>query len=57
MIEIEMKQKILDHLNGLNNLERQTDSQNLIRTLAKRYNVSVILVEQVIAEWSAGKSY
>lgn len=56
MIEIEMKQKILDHLNGLNKLERQTDSQNLIRTLAKRYNVSAILVEQVIAEWSAGKS-
>lgn len=55
MDEIEIKQKILYHLNGLNNLERRTSSQNLIRILSERYNVSDIIVEQVIAEWSAGK--
>lgn len=52
----ELKEKILNHLNGLNRLESQTDSQNLVRVIANRYNVSEEVVHQVIAEWSAGKN-
>ena len=55
MSKLEIRQKILEHLDGLNKLESLTDSENLIRTLAERYNVSTVIIEQVIAEWSAGR--
>lgn len=51
-----VQQKILKHLDGVNQLEQQTDSNNLIDTLAKRYDVPRNVVEQVIAEWSAGRN-
>ena len=51
-----VQQKILKHLDGVNQLEQQTDSNNLIDTLAKRYDAPRTIVEQVIAEWSAGRN-
>tara|TARA_B100001167_G_C16572360_1_gene213120 strand:+ start:344 stop:541 length:198 start_codon:yes stop_codon:yes gene_type:complete len=51
-----IQEKILKHLNGLNDLDQQTGSDNLIDTLAERYDAPRNVVEQVIAEWSAGRT-
>jgi hypothetical protein len=54
MAEQFTKDKILKHLDGLNELERKQGSEKLVRIIAARYGVAEELVEQVIAEWSAG---
>ena len=51
----DLKQKIIDHLNGLNEVERKSDSSNLINVIAERYDVSPEMVEKTIAEWEAGR--
>ncbi len=43
-----IKQDIIDHLNGLNELERKTNSDHLIQVLANRYDVSVIIIEKTL---------
>ena len=52
---VNIKSKILKHLNGLNNLEKQSDSEKLIDVIAQRYDAPKEIVRQVIAEWSAGR--
>ncbi|MFP4314321.1 MAG: hypothetical protein ACLFR0_08340 [Alphaproteobacteria bacterium] len=49
-----IREKILKHLNGLNELERRQGSKALIDTLANRYDVPRNVVIQAIAEWSSG---
>jgi len=51
----ELKEKILKHLEGLHELEHQKGSDEMIEIIAERYNVPRKIVEQVIAEWSAGR--
>lgn len=55
MASKDLKQKIIDHLDGLNKLESETGSDNLVNTIAERYDAPKQVVQQVIAEWSAGK--
>lgn len=51
-----IQQKIIKHLEGLNELERQTDSDTLIQTLAERYDTSEEVIKKAIADWQAGTS-
>ena len=36
-------------------LERRTDAENLIQSLAKRYDTSEEVIRKVIADWQAGR--
>ena len=47
----------MNHLDGLNDLERKEGSDDLIHTLAERYDVSKNMVQKILAEWSAGEEY
>lgn len=49
-----IQQKIMQHLEGLNELEKQTDSENLIQILAERYDTSEEVIQKAIADWQAG---
>ena len=49
-----IRKKILKHLEGLNELEKQTDSETLIQLLAERYNTPEEIVKMAIAEWQSG---
>jgi hypothetical protein len=49
-----IREKIIKHLDGLNNLERQQDMDIVIDTIAKRYNTPREIVIKSISEWSAG---
>ena len=53
----DIKEKIIKHLDGLNELERKEGSDDLIETLAERYDVSENMVQKILAEWSAGEEY
>jgi hypothetical protein len=50
-----VKEKIIKHLDGVHDLERQTDSGNLIDILARRYDTDPETVEKILAEWSSGR--
>lgn len=53
----DIREKIINHLDGLNDLERKEGSEDLIKTLAERYDVSENMVQKILAEWSAGEEY
>lgn len=53
----DIRKKIMNHLDGLNDLERKEGSDDLIKTLAERYDVSENMVQKILAEWSAGEEY
>lgn len=53
--DVLLRQKILNHLEGLNELERKKGPDELIKAIAKRYDMPEIMVKKVIAEWQAGK--
>jgi biotin-(acetyl-CoA carboxylase) ligase len=52
----DIKEKIIKHLDGLNELERKEGSSDLVKSLAERYDVSENMVQKILAEWSAGES-
>ncbi|WP_373086186.1 hypothetical protein [Sneathiella sp.] len=54
MTKDSVKQKILDHLDGLNDLERGHEPEHIISVISERYDVPPEAVEQAIAEWSSG---
>jgi len=49
-----LKRKIMEHLEGLNELDKQTDTQTLIQVIAERYDTPIEIVEKTIAEWESG---
>lgn len=53
----DIRGKIIKHLDGLNELERKRGSDDLIKTLAERYDVSENMVQKILAGWSAGEDY
>ena len=53
----DIREKIIKHLDGLNDLERKEGSEDLIKTIAERYDVSEVMVQKIIAEWSAGEEH
>lgn len=50
-----LKQKIIEHLHGLNKLDEHTDAENLVTVLAQHYDAPEEIVRHAIAEWSAGR--
>lgn len=50
-----IQKKIIKHLDGLHELEKQTSAENLIQTLAERYETSEEVVKKALADWQAGK--
>lgn len=50
----DIQKKIIEHLNGLNEIERKNGSDALIEELAERYDVSEEQVQKIIADWQAG---
>lgn len=48
-------QRIMKHLDGLSELERQQDTDIMIDAIAERYDVPRNVVEKSIAEWSSGR--
>ena len=46
----DIREKIIKHLEGLNELERKEGSDDLIKTLAERYDVSENMVQKILAE-------
>ena len=51
----DIKAKIIEHLEGLEGIEEKHGSDDLIKTLSKRYDVPENRVQKILAEWSAGK--
>lgn len=50
-----IQQKIIKHLEGVHELEEQTDTEGMIQTLAKRYDTSKEVIRKAIADWQAGR--
>ena len=55
MVESTIKDKILQHLEGLNELEHKKGEDEMIQVIAERYDTDEETVRQVLAEWSAGR--
>lgn len=50
-----IQQEIIKHLEGVHELESQTDTENLIKVLAERYDTSEEIIRKAIADWQAGR--
>lgn len=50
-----IRQEILDNLDGLQAYALRNGGPETIRMLAKRYRATPEIVEEIIAEWSAGR--
>lgn len=50
-----IQQKIMRHLDELNDTENHANSRGVIDEISQRYDVSRVMVQKTIAEWEAGK--
>jgi len=57
MSETDIREKIILHINGLNEVERKQGTDGLIKLLSTRYDVPKNMVVKILAEWSAGGHY
>ena len=55
MHHMSLKEKVMNHLSGINEVERKTDSDNIVKMLAERYDTDQTTIERILAEWSSGR--
>lgn len=50
-----IRKKLIEHLNGLNELEKHVGNERMVKTLSERYDVPEKVIKKTIAEWQAGQ--